>query len=91
VIVLVHGRIDEPPAVQKEREETEQSLAQMAPEERAAAEAELRRDPLYEAAPTGSIGLARIAFGPFLALAMLEYLFIDRSVAAYFTWLGLSG
>jgi leader peptidase (prepilin peptidase)/N-methyltransferase len=89
VVLLVHGRIEEPVAVQKEREETEQTLAKLTPEERAAAEAELGRDPLYEAVPAGSVGLARIAFGPFLALAMLEYLFIGRSIAEYVGWLGL--
>jgi leader peptidase (prepilin peptidase)/N-methyltransferase len=91
IVLLVHGRIDEPAAVQKEREETEQSLAKMSPEERARAEAELERDPIYEAVPTGSVGLARIAFGPFLALAMLEYMFIGRSVGDYTRWLGLFG
>jgi leader peptidase (prepilin peptidase)/N-methyltransferase len=91
VVLLVHGRIDEPEAVQKERAETEQALQKLAPEERAAAEAELVGDPLYEATPPGSVGLARIAFGPFLALAMLEYLFLGPSVAEYARWLGLSG
>jgi leader peptidase (prepilin peptidase)/N-methyltransferase len=88
VVLLLHGRIDEPAAVQKEREETERALAELAPEERAAAEAELARDPLYEAVPRGNVGLARIAFGPFLALAMLEYLFLGPSVAEYVQWLG---
>ena len=91
VVLLVHGRIDEPAAVQKEREETEQSLARMSAEERKAAEAELGRDPLYEAAPAGSIGLARIAFGPFLALAMLEYMFVGSLFGDYTRWLGLPG
>ncbi|HMJ53626.1 MAG TPA: prepilin peptidase [Polyangiaceae bacterium] len=91
VVLLVHGRIDEPAAVQQEREETERALAKLTPEERATAEAELARDPLYEAAPAGTVGLARIAFGPFLALAMLEYLFLGPSVAEYVRWFGLSG
>jgi leader peptidase (prepilin peptidase)/N-methyltransferase len=91
VVLLVHGRIEEPEAVQKERQETEQTLAQLPPEQRAAAEAELGRDPLYEAVPAGSVGLARIAFGPFLALAMLEYLFLGPAVVEYGRWIGLSG
>ena len=91
VVLLVHGRIEEPAAVQKEREETERALAQLTPEERAAAHAELVRDPLYEVAPPGSVGLSRIAFGPFLALAMLEYLFLGPSLGEYARWLGLSG
>ena len=91
VVPLAHGRIDEPAAVQKEREETAQALARLTPEERAAAEAELARDPLYEAAQPGNLGLARIAFGPFLALAMLEYLFVGPAIMEYVRWLGLSG
>ena len=90
-VLLVHGRIEEPAAVQREREETEQSLAKMSPEERTAAEAELGRDPLYEAAPDGSVGLARIAFGPFLALAMIEYLFVGPMIGDYTRWFVLAG
>jgi leader peptidase (prepilin peptidase) / N-methyltransferase len=91
VVLLTHGRIDEPAAVRKEREETAQALAQMPAEQRAAAEAELARDPLYEAAQPGNVGLARIAFGPFLALAMLEYLFVGPAIMEYVRWLGISG
>ncbi|HMI83563.1 MAG TPA: prepilin peptidase [Polyangiaceae bacterium] len=91
IVLLAHGRIEEPSSVQKEREETAQILAKLSLEDRAHAEAELRRDPLYEAVPAGSVGLARIAFGPFLALAMLEYLFIGPFVAEYVGWLDPSG
>jgi leader peptidase (prepilin peptidase) / N-methyltransferase len=91
VVLLARGRIDEPAAVQKEREETARELAQMTPEQRAAAEVELARDPLYEAGEPGSLGLARIAFGPFLALAMLEYLFVGPAIAEYARWLGIAG
>jgi leader peptidase (prepilin peptidase) / N-methyltransferase len=91
VLLLAHGRIDEPAAVQKERAETEQRLAELTREERALEEAELARDPLYEATEPGNVGLARIAFGPFLALAMLEYLFLGSAIADYTTWLGISG
>jgi leader peptidase (prepilin peptidase) / N-methyltransferase len=91
VVLLARGRIDEPAAVQKEREETARELAQMTPEQRAAAEVELARDPLYEAGEPGSLGLARIAFGPFLALAMLEYLFVGPAIVEYARWLGIAG
>jgi leader peptidase (prepilin peptidase) / N-methyltransferase len=76
-MILLRGRIEEPASVQAEKHETEKALALLAPEERAAAEAELAKDPLYEASSSGW-GLARIAFGPFLALAMLEYLLVGR-------------
>lgn len=74
-IVALRGRIEEPEAVRQEREEVRAELAAMSPEERAAAEAELRDDPLMEEAGEG-LGKARIPFGPFLVLAILECLFI---------------
>jgi leader peptidase (prepilin peptidase)/N-methyltransferase len=90
LLLLVHGRIDEPAAVAAERRETEATLAQLSAEERAMAEAELAKDPLYEAS-SSSVGLARIAFGPFLALGMLEYLLIGRDwIGDYVPWLGFS-
>lgn len=89
VVLAVRGRIEEPAAVQAEREGTRRALEKLGPEERAQAEAELARDPLYETSP-GDRGLARIAFGPFLALSMLEYLLIGRDVFGdYLRWLGL--
>jgi len=91
ILLLVHGRIEEPAGVMAEKRETETALAQLSPEERAAAEAELAKDPLYEASSSSSLGLARIAFGPFLVLAMLEYLLIGRDwVGDYVRWLGYS-
>jgi leader peptidase (prepilin peptidase)/N-methyltransferase len=71
-----------------EKLETAEALARMSPEERASAEAELADDPLYEPSSPG-LGLSRIAFGPFLALAMLEYLLVGRDwVGGYVRWLG---
>jgi leader peptidase (prepilin peptidase)/N-methyltransferase len=91
ILLLVHGRIEEPEAIQKERRETAEALAQMLPEERAAAEAELLHDPIYEELEGAGVGLARIAFGPFLALAMLEYLFLGPHIADYVRWIGVAG
>ena len=88
VLLLVRGRIDEPVAIEQERRETAEALAAMSPEERAEAEAELAKDPLYEASSEG-IGPSRIAFGPFLAMAMLEYLLVGRDwIGGYLRWLG---
>jgi len=88
VLLLVRGRIDEPAAVEAEKRETAEALARMSPEDRRAAEAELADDPLYEPSSSG-VGLSRIAFGPFLALAMLEYLLLARDwVGGYVRWLG---
>jgi leader peptidase (prepilin peptidase)/N-methyltransferase len=91
LMLTVHGRIEEPAAVQEERRETAEALAKLSGEERAAAEAEIARDPLYEIPSSSGLGQARIAFGPFLALAMLEYLFIAPRTADYARWLGLTG
>jgi leader peptidase (prepilin peptidase)/N-methyltransferase len=88
---VARGKIEEPAGVQAEKLETEKALALLAPDERAAAEAELAKDPLYEA-PGSGLGLARIAFGPFLALAMLEYLLVGQQwLQGYVRWLGLLG
>ena len=59
----------------------------MSEEERAEAEKELAEDPLAEE-PGEGFGQARMAFGPFLALATLEFLLIGRDVlGAYLAWI----
>ncbi|WP_437518670.1 prepilin peptidase [Sorangium sp. So ce1099] len=86
-LLLLRGSIEEPEAVRLEREQIRAELAEMSPEERAAAEEELAQDPLAEE-PGEGFGQARIAFGPFLALATLEYLLVGRDVLdAYFSWI----
>lgn len=87
ITLLRHGKIDEPEAVRREREEIREELAAMTPEERAEAEAALAADPLAEEAGEG-IGQARIAFGPFLVLAIIECLLFGRDVlGAYLAWI----
>jgi leader peptidase (prepilin peptidase)/N-methyltransferase len=90
-MLLTKGRIEEPAAVQRERAETAEALDKMTPEERSAAQAELAQDPLYEGGAQDGLGLARIAFGPFLALAMLEYLFLGPTIVESTRWLGVAG
>ncbi|WP_437582042.1 prepilin peptidase [Sorangium sp. So ce887] len=86
-MLLLRGSIEEPEAVRLEREQIRAELAAMSPEERAAAEKEIAQDPLAEA-PGEGFGQARIAFGPFLALATLECLLVGRDVIdAYFSWI----
>ncbi|WP_437927114.1 prepilin peptidase [Sorangium sp. So ce291] len=86
-MLLLRGSIEEPEAVRLEREQIRAELAEMSPEERAAAEEELAQDPLAEE-PGEGFGQARIAFGPFLALATLEYLLVGRDVLdAYLSWI----
>lgn len=78
-ILLVKGKIEEPEAVRREREEALAELAKLEGPERDAFEAELSRDPLAREAAAG-LGQARIPFGPFLSLAVLEYFFLGDSL-----------
>ena len=70
VLYLVRGKIDEPEAVKEEREELEKAAAEGDEE----AKALLEEDPIGDA-PAPGLGQARIPFGPFLILAILEWLF----------------
>lgn len=89
ITLLLGGSLDEPEAVKAEREEIQAELDQMTPEERALAEKELADDPLANE-PDEGIGQARLAFGPFLILATLEFLLFGREViGTYVGWIGL--
>ncbi|HKO50473.1 MAG TPA: prepilin peptidase [Polyangiaceae bacterium] len=83
-VYLARGRIDEPEAVIQERKELQALLESSTGEARAELEREIARDPLaFE--PEAGLGKARLAFGPFLALATVEYLlFGDVIVQALF-------
>jgi leader peptidase (prepilin peptidase)/N-methyltransferase len=83
-VYLARGRIDEPEAVIQERKELQALLASSTDEARAELEREIARDPLaFE--PEAGLAKARLAFGPFLALATVEYLlFGDLIVQALF-------
>jgi leader peptidase (prepilin peptidase)/N-methyltransferase len=72
-VFLARGRIDEPEAVVQERREIQALLESSEGEARAELEREIARDPLaFE--PEAGFGKARLAFGPFLALATIEYM-----------------
>ena len=83
VQIATRGKIEEPEEVRREREEILAELEKMTPEERAEVEKELEGDPLMQEADEG-LGGARIAFGPFLALATIEYLFFGKRVVEWF-------
>jgi leader peptidase (prepilin peptidase)/N-methyltransferase len=86
VVLALVGRIEEPEAVKREREELRAELEAMTPEERAELEKELAEDPLADE-PEEGLGRARIPFGPFIALATLELLVFGRDlVDAYVDW-----
>jgi leader peptidase (prepilin peptidase)/N-methyltransferase len=84
VMLLLGRRPEEPEAVKREREEIQAELAAMSPEERAEIERELALDPLADE-PDEGLGKARIAFGPFLILAMLECVILGRE--RIFAWI----
>jgi leader peptidase (prepilin peptidase)/N-methyltransferase len=69
-VYLVRGKIDEPEAVKLERQE----LEKLAAEGDAEAKQALEDDPLGKP-PEEGFARAAIPFGPFLILAILEYLF----------------
>jgi leader peptidase (prepilin peptidase)/N-methyltransferase len=79
VLLVARGRIDEPDSVVAEREELARLLETATPEERAELEREIALDPVAQA-PEPGLGRARLAFGPFLCLAILEYLFFGEVV-----------
>lgn len=74
-VYLARGRLEEPESVVREREELEGMLAELEGDEREKLAEELARDPLF-AKPGGGLGQARLAFGPFLAVATLLYVFV---------------
>jgi leader peptidase (prepilin peptidase)/N-methyltransferase len=79
VVLLVKGRIEEPEAVTLERRELQLELDALEGEARQRLEDELKQDPLM-AEPEGGIAKARLPFGPFLAVATLEYLFFGDAL-----------
>jgi len=74
-ILVLHGKIEEPESVRRDREELQAAAA--------AGDEEARRavadDPLATA-PAQGVMAARMPFGPFLCLAAIEWLFAGRAV-----------
>lgn len=87
-VLLATGRLEEPAAVREERARWQEALARAEGEERRALEEAIRDDPLARPPEPGTGGL-RVPFGPFLALAVLEYLFFGETLTReYLGWLG---
>ena len=88
VVYLVRGQLPEPEGVAAERRELMAALEQLEGEERAQLEAELAEDPLF-AEPAPGLGRARLAFGPFLAVATLAYALVGPELVAAYLTIGL--
>lgn len=70
-VLATRGKLEEPEAVKEERRALRAALESAEGEEREALERELAQDPLAEE-PEPGLGGARLAFGPFIVLAILE-------------------
>ncbi|MBN1606133.1 MAG: prepilin peptidase [Polyangiaceae bacterium] len=88
VILLVQGRIDEPEAVTEERRKLVAAIEAAEGDERRELEEELARDPVGSK-PESGWRKSRMAFGPFLVLALIEYqLFGEAIVNGYLEFVG---
>lgn len=80
VLIAVQGKLEEPEAVKAERAELHAALeAAETDAERAELEQLIAEDPLATEGP-GGVLQARLAFGPFLALGMIEYLLLGPAL-----------
>ena len=79
ISLLVVGRIEEPPAVTAQRNELLHAIEQAEGEEKEALLRELAADPLG-LPPEQAEGGPRVAFGPFLALAVFELILFYEPV-----------
>jgi leader peptidase (prepilin peptidase) / N-methyltransferase len=78
-VYVARGRIEEPESVVRERAELARELELLEGDERAELERELAKDPLFSQ-PGSGLSQARLAFGPFLAVATLAYLFVGSGL-----------
>ena len=89
-VFAAHGKIEEPAAVKKEREELRAAIAAVEDEdERRALEEELAKDPIG-LEPGQGVGLSRLPFGPFLVLGTIEFALFGKALTdeyLAFLWL----
>jgi leader peptidase (prepilin peptidase) / N-methyltransferase len=88
LVLLIRGKLEEPESVQRERQELQALVQTLEGDARTELEQELERDPLMQDAPEG-LGGARLAFGPFLVLATLAYLFVGPLILQIYGFDGL--
>jgi leader peptidase (prepilin peptidase)/N-methyltransferase len=87
-VLVVKGKIEEPAAVLEERKQLREELDGLAGEERERLMSEMAADPLA-LEPQEGAGKARIPFGPFLAIAIVEYAFFGETLLQ--AYLGILG
>ena len=80
-VFATRGKLEEPEAVRAERRALYEALENAEGEERAELERELALDPLAEE-PEPGLGGARLAFGPFIVLAILEMMLFGNWIRA---------
>jgi leader peptidase (prepilin peptidase)/N-methyltransferase len=84
IVYMVKGKIEEPESVLKDREEIQKAAAEGDEE----AKALLEMDPLASEPEEGVLA-ARLPFGPFLCLAIIEWMLLGRRIAdEWLPWLG---
>jgi leader peptidase (prepilin peptidase)/N-methyltransferase len=76
-VYVARGRIDEPDAVVRERQELEAEIAKAEGAEREELERDRAEDMMLREAEPG-LAKARVPFGPFIALATLEYALFEH-------------
>ncbi len=90
-VLLAQGQIDEPDAIKREREERLIEIENARSEQdRKELQAEFDADPVLANPPTQHAGLAKFAFGPFLALSIIEYQLLS-STDFYQSWFRFFG
>ena len=88
-VLVARGRIEEPDAVVEERKARLDELERAATEaERQELQREIAADPVLAQPPSDHFGSAKLAFGPFLALSIIEYQLLS-STEWYRNWLGV--
>jgi leader peptidase (prepilin peptidase)/N-methyltransferase len=80
-VFATRGKLEEPEAVRAERRALYEAIENAQGEERATLERELALDPLAEE-PEPGLGGARLAFGPFIVLAILEMMLFGNWIRA---------